>query len=1090
MAEGYLARYADVYEDRVVFTFENDLWIAPTAGGDAVRITSDSGAERNAKFCPDGSMLAFTGNYDGGTDVYVMDVGGGVPKRLTFHPAADEVLEWFPDGKHILFRSRRAYPWRGEEVYKVSIDGGMPERLPVDRAGLTTISPDGKMIAYNRMSRESRTWKRHQGGTAQDIWLGSLDKADYKRVTDWPGSDNYPMWWGDYIYFNSDREYGTLNIYRMKVANGDVEPMTSFKDYDVKYPSIGPGGIVFQYGERLHLLDIDTGNVRAIDVNIPSDRVQTRASYVGVTANTGSFGLSPAGERVLFETRGELINLPVDHGDPINLTHTSGTREKSAAWSPDGRWVAFISDKTGEEELYLVDQKGEQPWRQLTKAGKAWRMQPLWSPDSKWLLFGDKFMRLNLVDAETGEIRVVDQGEYDDGWERWGVRDYVWSSDSKWIAYAKLEGNLNQSIFLYSLDAREIHRVTSEMTQDSSPSFDPEGKYLYFLSERTYNPIMCMVDQNHIFLDMCRPYLVVLKDDEPSPYALKDSSVEVKEDAATADADATEAAETQHADDAKADADAKNAIDTRDIEGRTIAVRNVPAGNYFRLEAVKGGFVYLKKEGHEFLKYQAVSDTTGDRVDLYGYKFDEDNPEDTEPERLISGINNYHLSADGKKLVYRSGGTIGVVDAGKKASVGDGKLDLDRVKLKIEKLDEFMQIYNEAWRVQRDWFYDNKMHGVDWVAVGEKYRRFVPYCGNRADLNYLIGEMIGELNVGHTYIYGGDNHGGGRYVPVGLLGAQFDAPEGADFYRISHIIPGKTWDEGLRSPLADVGCPIKEGDYVIAIDGEEVRTSDNVYRHLENKRGDIVTLTYNTKPTPEGAKDYRIRTLGSESAIGYREWVDRNYAAVDEASGGKVGYVHLPDMMEGGLIEFAKGWYAQYPKQAMIIDARYNGGGFTGDMIIDRIERELWALTQPREGKTVRDPERCFHGHVVVLINEDTGSNGEYFSEAIKIKKLGTLIGVRTWGGAIGIEPHQGLVDGGTTTPPQFAPFGLNRQWLIEGRGVVPDIEVQNLPGDVIRGKDAQLDAGISYLLDRIEKDPMPIPPTPEYPDKSKSPGV
>ncbi|MBU0618206.1 MAG: hypothetical protein KKI02_10850, partial [Planctomycetes bacterium] len=502
----HLMRMADVHGDKIVFTYESDLWLVSGDGDLARRLTNDPGVEVIAKFAPDGAQIAFTAEYDGNLDVYVMDARGGVPARLTYHPGMDRVLGWWPDGKSVYFRSNRVWPSRGEEVYRVFLDGGMPEKLPVDRAGLTAVSPDGKRIAYNRISRETRTWKRHRGGTAQDIWMGSLEEMDYQKIIDTDWSDNYPMWHGDAIYFVSDREDGTLNIYKYEVDSAEVTRVTQYTDYDVKYPSIGPNQIVYQYQETLHLLDLNTHETRAIKVRIPTDLIRMRPEFVGVSPTTGSFGLSPSGVRVMIEARGEILNLPAEDGDAINLTKSSGSREKNAAWSPDGRWIAFISDKTGEEEIYLVDQKGEKEWKQLTTGGYGFRMPLVWSPDSKHLLFSDKFMRLNLCDAETGEITVIDQSDYDDAWERWGIQEYVWSPCSQWVAYTKMEESQYEGIFLYSLEDEQTYRVTSDFTSDWSPSFSPDGKYLYFLSNRTFDPIMCMADQNHIFLDMTRPY--------------------------------------------------------------------------------------------------------------------------------------------------------------------------------------------------------------------------------------------------------------------------------------------------------------------------------------------------------------------------------------------------------------------------------------------------------------------------------------------------------------------------------------------------------------------------------------------------------
>lgn len=1091
----HLMRYADVHRDQLVFTYEGDLWLASTEGGDARRITNDPGSEVFGKFSPDGKHLAFTAQYDGGTDVYVMDARGGPPRRLTFHPAPDLVLGWFPDGKHVLFRSRREYPFRGEEIYQVSIDGGMPQKLPVDRAGLTALSPDGKQIAYNRISRETRTWKRHQGGTAQDIWMGSLEKLDYRKITDWPGTDNYPMWRGNAIYFTSDREHGTLNIYKYDLTTQEVTALTSYKDYDVKYPSMGVDQIVYQYGETLHLLDLNTGKTRMVPARIPTDRVRMRPEFVDVSPKTGSFSLSPTGKRMLLEARGEILNLPVEDGEPINLTKTTGSREKNAAWSPDGRWVAFFSDRSGEEEIYLVDQQGEKPWRSLTTGGKGFRLQPVWSPDSKYLLFSDKFLRLNLVDAETGDLTVVDQGEYDDAWERWGIQDYVWSSDSQWIAYTKMEESMNESIFLYSIADKTTHRVTGEMTQDWSPSFDPQGRYLYFLSNRTLDPIMGAIDQNHIFIDVARPYLVILAEGEPTPFVPKDSQEEIegekKKDDESDQADKGEDKGDEKAEQDKEKKDEEKEpekkpthVDAEGIQNRIVAVPDVPAGNYFRLEATEKGFLYLAKPKPEFLKYQTVTDETGGKLDLHHYDLEEQ-----EATKVLSDVANYHQSADGKKLVYRAGSSYGVVDVGKEAEVGDGEVKLDDVHVTVDRSQEFPQLFNEAWRVQRDWFYDPNMHGVDWEAIGAKYRKFVPDCGNRSDLNYLIGEMIAELNAGHTYVWGGDIEDDRKHVSTGLLGVEFEAEPGADYYRISRIIPGTPGSESERSPLTEPGCPIQVGHYLIAINGDEVRTTDNVYAHLQTQADRVVTLTYNDKPTAEDAKTYRARTLKSEQDIRYREWVERNRAYVEQATNGQVGYLHLPDMGKDGLIEFARAFYPQYYKKALVIDERYNGGGFVADMIIDRMERRLWALTQPREGGFLRNPERVFYGRYIVLVNEDTGSCGEYFARAIQIMKLAPVLGMRTWGGAVGIEPHQRLMDGGVTTPPQFGLYGLDGTWLIEGLGVVPDVEVQNMPGDVVRGVDTQLDTAIQHVMKTVEDNPMELPTPPAYPDKSKDAG-
>jgi tricorn protease len=1093
-AQSHLMRYADIHGNLIVFTYEDDLWLAPSDGGDAWRLTSHPGVERYARFSPDGHQIAFTGQYDGGTDIYVMDATGGVPQRLTYHPSPDLMLDWYPDGQSLLFRSRREYPFRAEELYRISLTGGMPERLPIDRGGLASLSADGERLAYNRISRETATWKRYQGGMAQDVWLADFRNGAITKITDWIGTDNYPMWYGESVYFTSDRDRGTLNIFSYDTTTGQTVALTQYGDYDVKYPSMGDGRIVFQYGEELHVLDLADRSVRKVPVNIRSDRVYVRPELVSVAPNTGSFGLSPSGKRVLLEARGEILNLPAEEGDPVNLTDTSASREKNAAWSPDGRWIAFVSDRSGEEQIYLVDQKGAEPWRQLTKDNQGFLLPLVWSPDSKHLIYGDKFLRLNMIEIASGKVTRIDQADYDDAWERWGIQDYVWSPCGKWIAYTKMEQSMNESVYLYSLQTKTSTRLTDDMTTDWSPSFDPEGRYLYFLSNRTFRPVMGFQDQNHVFLDMGLPYVVLLQDGQPSPFMPKDGT----EDVAQADGGKKDAGDEPRGkgknkdkdkdEDAggKASVSEPTVIDLEGIGRRILAVEGMEPGNYFRLEATDDGFVVLRKNENEFLKYQAVTDQSEGDLELLGYSL-----EDKEAKTLLEGIANYHLSADGKKLIYRAGSKYGVVDAGEKAAVGDGAVDLAAVRIRVDRAAEYLQIFNEAWRVQRDWFYDPNLHGVDWRAIGEKYRRFVPFCGERGDLDYLIGEMIAELNIGHTYVYGGDFAPGAERVRTGLLGAVFETPPRGEYHRIARVMPGVPWDPDQRSPLAEPGCPVKAGAYLLAIDGQTVTSRDNVHRFLIDKAEKIVTLTFNDKPSLEGASTCRVKTIGSDFAVRYREWVEDNRAKVERVGGGKIGYMHLPNMMEDGLIEFARAFYPLYARQALIIDERYNGGGFVGDMIIDRLERRLWGLTVPREGGLMRDPERCFHGPIVVLINEDTGSNGEYFAEAIKLKGLATIIGVRTWGGAVGIEPHQDLVDGGVTTPPQFGLLGLDGTWLIEGHGVDPDIVVQNMPADVVAGQDAQLEAAVDFLLRKLQTDKQQwtLPHVRNFPDKSKAGG-
>jgi tricorn protease len=1063
-------RFADVRGDVVVFTYEGDIFKGSIRGGEAYRITSDKGEERYAKISPDGKWIAFSGEYDGGIDVYVMPITGGEPKRLTYHPAPDLVLGWTPDSQNVLFRTRREYPFRGEQIYTVNINGGNEKKLPVDRGGLASLSPDGKYIAYCRLSGENATWKRHEGGDAQEIWMGSLETHNYKVIAPWRGIDNYPMWYKDGIYFLSDREKGTMNIFRYDVKSGEVRAITHYDDFDVKYPSLGDGNIIYQYKEKLQIINLETETIIPLSIRIVSDRVKVRGDYVDPAENTGTFGLSPDGKTFLLESRGEILTIPVEKekGLPKNLTNTSGVREKNPAFSPDGKWIAYISDKTGEEEIYLIDAQGEKPPKQLTTGNKGFRMNLVWSPDSKYILFHDKYMKLNLLDVASGKIEIVDVGEYDDGWERWGIQDYVFSPDSKWIAYTKKMANSNEVIYLYSIVEKKSYPVTTDLYENFSPSFDPKGRYLYFLSNRSFEPIMGVVDQEHIFLNTTKPYLALLSKNEPNPFAVSfDEKTEKKE-------------EKTDSKDKKATNEPQSKIDPVGIMERTFAVENVEAGMYFRLEATEDGFLMLKEEEPVFENcYTVVTDKTADKYNLLSYNLKEKKISDG-----IKNINNYHPSADRKKVVYKSDKKFGVIDANGKGNVGDGAIDLSSAKFKIDFKQEFSQIFNEAYRIERDWFYDKNLHGVDFEGLKNRLAEYIPECGTRSDLNYLIGEMISELNVGHTYVWGGDLKAESKRANVVLLGVDLDFSE--NYPKIAKIYQPEEVDPEIKPPF--YGTFVKEGNYIIAVDGRETKTDTNFYSLLEN-RNKVVEVLVNDKPQKEGAKKVLVNPIRNEMALRYRVWVDENRKKVAKLSDGRVGYVHIPDMQEEGLKEFARTYYSQLDKPAILIDDRYNSGGFTGDMLIARLERKVWAATQPREGKPSLNPEKGCYSHLALLINEDTGSCGEFYATAFKMKSLGKVFGMRTWGGAMGIEAHQDLVDGGTVTPPQFGLYSLDRKWLIEGRGVDPDVEIQNMPKDVLEGKDEQLETVVNYLLDKVKEDPKEVPPPPPYPNKARPRG-
>ncbi len=1067
-AEKKLMRFPDVSDNHIVFTCGNDLWLVDHNGGLAKRITNTKGMESFARFSPDGSKIAYTAIFEDSSAIYtssaiyVMDIEGGKPKRLTFHPAGGIVMDWYPDGKYILFRSNREYPFHEFKLYKIESKGGMPQKLPLPSVGWASISQNGELFVFNRLVAECNEYherKRYTGGQAQDIWIGNLPKSKFKKITSYEGTDNFPMWYRDSIYFTSDRNQGTLNLYKFNIKDEKIQQLTFYDDYDVKYPSMGGNHIIFQHAQNLYCFNLETEKQEKVRIEMPSGFYSSMLTDIKAANYTGSFGLSPDGKRIIMDIRGEIINIPAGQGIVYNLTKSSKSREKNPIWSPNEKWIAFLSDRSGEEEIYLSDTIGKGKWKKVTKNGLGFRNQPLWSPDSTHIIFSDKFMRLNLVRVDTGKISVIDQGLYDDSWYRWGIQDYCWSPDSKWIAYTKLEKSLYESIFLYSIEKKKIFRVTGSLTQDFSPSFSKDGKYLYFLSNRTFNPIMGFVDHNHIFINMTRPYIVILQKDEPSPFYKQmvhrhNSILSKGREKPTV------------------------RIETKDLNNRIVPVP-ISAANLFRLESIDGGFLYLKQRTNEFLKYQNISDRdTNKNFDLLTF-----NISNQKNELLIERICQYHLSHDGKHLIYKSGRDFGVVILGK-AKVGDGQVDLTKIKITVNKQEESMQIFNEAWRLQRDWFYDENMHGLNWVKMGEKYRSLVPYCVNREDLNYVIGELMSELNTGHTYVYGGDVEST-SVVTTGFLGVDYYFKNPNSYPQIQHIIPGENCYEWARSPFFEPGCPIKEGDYLLAIDGIKIEPGKNIYKYFQNKGNKIVELLYNHTPEYTEAKKYVCKTLASEYWLRYNEFVKKNITLVNNETNSQVGYLHLLRIEQVGLGQFAKYFFPQYFKKGIIIDVRYNRGGFASYMIIDRLERVLNSYLQPREGQSSPKPERVFNGHMVLLINKYSGSAAEIFAEAFKNRKLGVVIGEKTWGGAIGTETHQRLVDNGRVTAPQFGRYNKKGEWIIEGSGVNPDIEIINMPDKVLNGEDEQLEKAIEVILQKIKNEPVVHPRKPKYPDKS-----
>lgn len=1076
-----LLRYADISKDKVVFAYAGDLWIASRAGGDARRLTSHPGDELFPKFSPDGKWIAFTGEYDGNPDVYVIPAEGGEPRRLTFHPARDIVLGWTPDGKYILFRSDRisAPPVRTTRLFLVSPQGGPAKVLPVPRGDLTSFSPDGSKIAYLETSQEFRTWKRYRGGWSLPIAIYDLKNNIYQELPKTNGMDLFPMWHGNTIYFISDRD-GTMNLFGYDLATKETKKLTDYKEYDIKWPSLGPDAIVYENGGLLYEYNIASGQARQIPIQVRAENLQARPEFKPVGQNIESFSLSPSGARAVIAARGNVFSVPAEKGSARNLTDRSNAHDMNPAWSPDGQWIAYLSDISGEYELYTRPQLGG-PETRITADGGVYRYGPVWSPDSKKLLYWDKLHRLWWVGVGEKKPVEVDQGDYAD------ISDASWSPDSLWIAYSKQDRRGAGQIFLYFLDQKKVSKVSSGFYNDTNPVFDPDGKYLFFLSERYFFPSLGQLDQRYNYYTTVGIFAITLKADEASPFvpqsdeekAGAEKKDEKKDDKKPAGARPDEQKKPEEKKEAKAEEAPKPIhIDLDGIQNRVAPVP-APSGIFNGLAARKGKFYYLALPQEARAAAPEEGDP-GPRNILHVYDL-----EKREDKALLEGIDGYDLNKDGSKVIYKAGQVFGIVDAVPgKAKVGEGKLDIAGLQVRVEPREEWRQIYREAWRIERDFYWDPGMTGHDWKKIGARYEALLPWVVDRSDLNYLIGELIAELSTSHTYVGGGDQPQR-PHVSVGMLGADFDVNGG--YYRIAKIYPGENWSEATRSPLTEPGLKVKAGDYLVGVNGRDARPDQDVYAYFQNLAGKLITLKLNDKPSADGAWEITVRPANDENGVRYLDWIEANRRKVTEATGGRIGYMHVPDTSIPGIIAFDKQFDAQLDKDGIIVDERFNSGGQIPDFYTEKLKRQLLALVAPRDTKDVPWPPVAIYGPKVMIVNELAGSGGDAFPWFFHREKIGPIVGTRTWGGLVGIGNAQPLRDGGFVTAPGFAFWSTDNggEWVVENHGVDPDYVVPQRPDLVVAGHDPQLEKAIELAKEAL-KGYKGIPPRPKYPAAQK----
>jgi len=1058
-----LLRQPDVSATQIAFVYGGDIWVAPKEGGLANRLSTPAGEESFPRFSPDGGSIAFTGNYDGNSDIYVMPVGGGLPTRLTHHPDPDRMLDWYPDGKNILFATpMTSEKQRFRKLYRVPVTGGLPEVLPVPYGEFGAVSPDGATLAYTPLTRDFRTWKRYRGGMAPEIWLFGLEDLQAKNVTSHVANDGQPMWHGSTLYFLSDRDDNfRSNIWAYETATDTVRQVTHFADFDIHFPAIGPDDMVFENGGRLYVMDLATETARPIDVKVVTDRATLRPRPVNVGENIAGGDISPSGKRAVLEARGEIFSLPAEHGVVRNLTRSSGVAERHPAWSPDGKHIAYFSDRTGEYELTLrpADESGEE--QTLTEFGPGYRYTPMWSPDSSKIVFIDNWKVIRLVDVKSGDVSELDRGLW---MHEGGLRNFTvsWSSDSRWIAYARGVENQQNAVFLFDTASGRRHQVTAGYVDCSNPVFDPEGKYLYYLSDRHFAPSYSDFDPTWIYANSTNVVAVPLRKDVPSPLAPR-NDIEDKED------EDGEKEDEKGKDEKGKDEKEKNGkkepveIDLDDFEARAV-VLPPNAGNYSGLEAVKGKVIYHRRP------------RTGSGEESSPIVFWD--LEDREEKTILDDADGFGVSSDGKKLIVLANGKVAIVDVAPEQKM-DKPLATSSMEMIVNPAEEWRQIFNDAWRLERDFFYDPNMHGVDWPAMRERYGALLDDVITRWDLNFLIGELIAELNTSHSYRGGGDTESGKRRR-VGLLGVDWEMADGA--YRIAKIVTAASWDAEVRSPLAESGVDVNEGDWVLAGNGTPIDPSLDPWAAFEGLAEETVILTVNDSPSIEGAREVLVETLASEARLRNLAWIENNRQKVDRATGGRAGYIYVPSTGRGGQTELFRMFRAQYNKDALIVDERFNDGGQIPDRFVELLNRPLYNYWAVRTGIDWQTPAIAHVGPKVMLINGWSGSGGDAFPYYFKAAGVGPLIGTRTWGGLIGVSGSPPLIDGGGLTVPTFSFYNPDGEWDVEGYGVDPDIEVVDDPSLMLNGGDPQLDRAIAEVLRQLEENPPRRPIRPENP--------
>lgn len=1052
--ETLLLRNPDISDQHITFVYAGDVWIADKSGENPRRLTVNPGVEQNPMFSPDGQQIAFTGNYDGNTDVYIVSIYGGTPKRVTFHPTADMLRGWL-NNNEVYFTSTREFTYSlGSRLYKTSLKGELASPLLMPEAYQGSPSPEGRYWAYIKNTdpteRDRVAFKRYRGGGMSSIWIFDTQTKEVEIIPGERSNDVKPVWLGDKVYFLSDRDK-IVNIFSYDTKTKDLEKLTNYKDYDVRTLSGKGNELTFEYAGRLHILHTATKKVNNLAINVHADAMYKRQHYIAVGADIRSYTISPTGQRMLLENRGEIFTVPKEKGDARNISLAPGSHERFPAWSPNGKWISFISDKNGKYELVLRDQMAKDEPVYISLGQTPFYYQPTWSPDSKKLFYNDAHLNLYYVDIETKKVTLVDNDRLSSTTGR--VSNHFqpsWSYDSNWIAYIKSLGNGVRTLFMYNLKTKHATQVTDGMSAVNQPTFSRDGKYLFFSASTntglTNSGLHMTAYERNVNYNV---YAFILSKDTPSIFKNESDEEEVvdgKKEVSKKEEERLNDKNKGKSPDKKSDK-SETAVDLDEINRRIVALP-LPSGRYLLNGSTENKLTYMR----------------GNTIGIYDLKKLED-------KTLVEHASGFDISANGKKMIYRGNRDFFIVDTGKKPAPGDGKIEIKNVKQLVDPEAEWKQIFYEVWRMQKEFFYVENMHGVDWNAMKTKYEKFLPYVGHRSDLGYLLNEMMGEMVVGHNYIYPGDEPSTPS-VNTGTLGADFEVVENG--YKINKIYTTLDWNPSLRAPLAEPGLNINEGEYIVAVNGVALNKTTNIFQLLENTVDKQVTLKINNVASWKGAREVVVKpvSFGGETSLRRMDWVESNRKKVDELSKGQIAYVYMPNTGPEGYTYFNRYYFSQMDKKALLLDERNNGGGWVADYVIDLLSRELISGWRIRDGKSFTTPGNGIYGPKAMIINENAGSGGDMMPYMFRFKGLGKLVGRTTMGILVGISGYPPLLDGGRITSPNFGIFDLESNYIIENEGVAPDLFVEQMPKDLLEGRDPQLEKTIHILLEEMKTYP------------------